>query len=209
MHKSIKFLMLAIALWCVGIAPALAAFDVAKDRELRYRYKNKSYIHTENKLCGSKEAAIKLMKQAEREIRAVKTADDWEEFNNRYDDRDRLKRNHPDCDIFPITISTIIEIIPTTGVLSGILYLSVYDEEKKLSLNWYNVHPKRVYDFRLYDSLDQLISLIESGEITWEFLSDAEKQAVWDSFFGDSEEEKFTKRLHDVLDAQKIEQGAR
>ncbi len=204
MHKSIKFLMLAIALWGVGIAPALAAFDVAEERKVRYRYKNKSYIHKENRLCKSKEAAIKLMKQTDSEIKVLKTKDDWEEFNKRYDDRDRLRENHPDCDIFPITISTVIEIIPTTGVLSGILYLSVYDEDKKLSHNWYGVYPKAIYDTRLYDSREQLISLIESGEITWEFLSDAEKEAIWNSL-----EKKFTKRLLDVLDAQEIEQGAR
>ena len=204
MHKSIKFLMLAIALWGVGIAPALAVFAVAKERELRYRYKNRPYIHEENRLCGSKEAAIKLMKQTDSEIRAAKTVDDWEEFSKRYDDRERLRENHPDCDIFPITNSIIIEIIPTTGVLSGILYLSVYDKDKKLSHNWYSVYPKRVYDIRLYDSQEQLISLIESGEITWEFLSDAEKEAIRDSL-----EKKFTKRLLDVLDAQEIEQGAR
>ena len=185
MHKSIKFLMLAIALWGVGIAPALAAFDVAEERKVRYRYKNKSYIYTANRLCGSKEAAIKLIKQTEREIRAAKTEDERVEFNKRYDDRDRLRENHPDCDIFPITISTIIEIIPMPGPILGILYLSVYDEDKKLSHNWYSVDPKGVYDLRLYDSRDQLISLIESGEITWAFLSDSEKQAIWNSFDDD------------------------
>ena len=66
--------MLAAALWSMGIAPVFLTFalwgmttDVAlaKEREVRYRYRNRYYTDSKTKLCGNKEDAIRLAKEME------------------------------------------------------------------------------------------------------------------------------------------------
>ncbi len=95
-----------------------------------------------------------------------------------------------------------MELIPTTGARIGVSSVKAYDVEENLAYDLYSVYHKKTYDIRLYDTQEQLISLIESGEVTWEFLSSAAKEAIWSSFTGDPKEQEFRKRLQDVLSEQ-------
>ncbi len=149
---------------------------------------------------------MKLMKDTERELRKIRTDDDWDKFKRRYNNPDRLNKNHPKCAIFPTARLTIMEIIPTSGTIIGVASVMAYDLEENLEYDLYSVYSKAGYDFRIYDSQEQLISLIESEEVVWEFLSSAAKEAIWYSFTGDSKEQEFRKKLEDVLKAKGLAQ---
>ena len=191
-YRLVHFLLLVAIFWTMGIASVWAA-----ERKVHYRYKNKYYTDSKTKLCGNKEDALRLAKEMERKIREGITKG---EFRTRYENSKNLKEIYPRCTIHPKTKSIPIEIIPTTGTHFGVLYEIVYDpDEEGITDKLYSVYIKSRHDLRYYDSQEQLIGLIESGEIDWAWLSDIEKQAIWDSL-----DDSKAKRLEEVLDARSV-----
>ncbi len=186
--SSVKLFILVTAL--LGVC---TDFAWAVEMEIQYRYGNRNYKGTNTKVCGNKEDAIRLVNEMKSQIRNGISS---EEFKDRYEDPGKLNDIYPKCNVYLETKSTPIEIIPTTGMSLGISYEIFHDPEREgIGYKLYSVYIKKKYDFRYYDSQDQLIGLIESGEIDWDWLSDREKQAIWKSFDNDPEGEKFKKRL--------------
>ena len=190
-YRSVKLFILVTALFAVCTDFAWA------EVETHYRYKNRFYKETGLKLCAQEEYAIELARSMDKSMDQGMEFDQFSKFYK----TDLLNKNYPNCDFKDKSNVDMLDIIPTQSKHWGIIRIIYYSNDGN-SYILYQLYREDLNDIKLYDSHEQLIALIESGEINWDWLSDREKQAIRHSFDIDPEGEKFTKMLQDVLDAR-------
>ena len=190
-YRSVKLFILATALFVVCTDFAWAEFRV------HYRYKNRIYTETKFQLCNQEKYAIELARSMGE---SLDQRMEFDKFSKLYQ-TDLLNKNYPNC-AFEEKLEVIdLGIVPTETKHWGITRIAYYVNNREYIL--YQLYMKNFNDIRIYDSPEQLIGLIESGEIDWAFLSKAEKEGIWRSIYdGSREEAKNEKRLEEVLDAR-------
>ena len=189
-YRSVKLFILVTALFVVCADFAWSEFRVY------YRYKNRFYKEIRPQLCNQEEYAIELARSMDKSLdQGMK----FDEFSRLYK-TNLLDKNYPNCFFEEESKVISLDIIPTETKHWGIIRTVYYANDGERYI-LYQLYMKNFNDVRLYDSPEQLIGLIESGEIDWDWLSDIGKQAIWSSF-NDAERDKNEKKLQDVLDAR-------
>ena len=186
-YRSVKLFIIVSLLFSVSTDFAWAEF------KFHYRYKNRSYTKIRAQLCNQEKYAIELARAIED---SMDKGLELDEISRLYETN--LSKNHPKCFFEQESKGVNLDIIPTEGKRWGILRIAYYENDKGYTL--YHLYMKNFNELRLYDSQEQLISLIESGEINWYSLSDAEKDGLWVSL-----EDDYTKKLQDVLRAKGLQ----